>query len=387
MVKLPIKTLLDNDRKPFIPYVPMEAIPVDGTGRTLIDLHNALKKTLSEGTASVPLILLKTIDGSPMQLFSIEDQISAAGYGYAISYDSEYLKAPYTSYLIEYLNNAITSGFTQVSFFLTNTAVLAHYRIAEDRTGTKPELISVNLSEEICGKASIKTGIPNALNVNVTYNDDGLITAIEGTGSYYNVPKYSIPYNNRIPYEPEYDYSPAPKKYVDDLLGNVGGGGPILVKELVPTQSATTFSQSNINLGSIDRDNLKALANEVLAEGKRSFILIVAEARSFKHAMVYSVIIRPTETYRLLDMCCLADYDGTVNQLGKATMNSFYIAGSADINKITALDTYVGGGGGAAFYIPTNNKVEYTPTEDYHPATKKYVDDAIAEAIASITGS
>ena len=386
MVKLPIKTLLDNDRKPFIPYVPMEAIPVDGTGRTLIDLHNALKKTLSEGTASVPFIQLKQENGTPMRIFSIEDQISAAGYGDAISYKSEYLKAPYTSYLIEYLNNAITSGFTQVSFFLTDTSVLAYYRIAEDRTGTKPELISVHLSEEICSPAAIKTGIPTALNVNVTYNDDGLITAIEGTGSYYNMPKYSIPYNNRIPYEPEHDYSPASKKYVDDLVGD-GGGGPILVKELVPTQSSTNFEQSNVTLGTIDRDNLKALANEVLAEGKKSFILIVAETRSFRYPRVYSVIIRTTETYRLLELCCIADYDATLNQIGKATCNNFYIGGSASIDKITALDTYAGGGGGGSFYIPTNNNVEYLPTEDYHPATKKYVDDAIAAAIASITGA
>jgi hypothetical protein len=29
-------------------------------------------------------------------------------------------------------------------------------------------------------------------------------------------------------------------------------------------------------------------------------------------------------------------------------------------------------------YLTTNNTVEYTPTGDYHPATKKYVDDAVA---------
>ena len=543
MVKLPIKTLLDNDRKPFIPYVPMEAIPVDGTGRTLIDLHNALKKTLSEGTVSVPVIQLTTENDANKQLFYIKEKPNTAGFGAAIEYEYTSLRAPYTYYLIEYLNNAITSGFTQVSFFLTSTEVLAHYKIAEDRTGTKRETISVSIAETLCGAASVKTNIPRTIDVDVTYNDEGLITAIESTGSWYGTHKFSIPYNNRIPYEPEYDYSPASKKYVDEHAGsfknlfefefesidsvvspmvqsldtvdlerfrlflnerlaanqknfyiifdngdfspvlvhceidlalskvrfymqpsfdasllfisgsanaeraasqvvltfvlensvitslsseftvqnvftkvlgvdnanpdnvfmptyagdpatkqyvdNVAGGGssPILVKELVPTQAATQFGQSSVNLGSIDRDNLKALANEVLAEGKTSFILIVAEKRSFKHAMVYSVIIRTTETYRLLDMCCIADYDGTVNQLGKTTMNTFYISGSADVDKITALDTYHGGGGGGAFYIPTNNTVEYMPTKDYHPATKKYVDDAIAAAIASITGS
>ena len=372
MVKLPIKTLLDNDRKPFIPYVPMEAIPVDGTGRTLIDLHNALKKTLSEGTASVPLIQLKTEDGFANGIFTIIEKPVADGFGASIECNYDYLKAPYTSYLIEYLNNAITSGFTQVTFFLSDINVLAHYKIAEDRTGTKDEHIAVSIAEDFCGRADIKSIIPQGLPINVTYNEDGLITAIESVNSLWGTTKYSIPYNNRVPYEPEYDYSPATKKYVDDIAGG-SDGGPILVKELVPTQAASTFSQSNISLGNIDRDNLKTLANEVLAAGKKSFILIVAETRSFRYPMVYSVIIQTTQPYRLLDMCCIADYNGTLNQIGKANCNTFYISGSADVDKITSLDTYTGGGGGLSFYIPTNNSVEYLPTEDYHPATKKYV--------------
>ena len=28
-------------------------------------------------------------------------------------------------------------------------------------------------------------------------------------------------------------------------------------------------------------------------------------------------------------------------------------------------------------YISTDNKIEYTPTADYNPATKKYVDDQV----------
>ena len=37
-------------------------------------------------------------------------------------------------------------------------------------------------------------------------------------------------------------------------------------------------------------------------------------------------------------------------------------------------------------YLPTDNEYSYTPTSNYHPATKKYVDDSIATAITSALG-
>ncbi len=37
-------------------------------------------------------------------------------------------------------------------------------------------------------------------------------------------------------------------------------------------------------------------------------------------------------------------------------------------------------------YLPTDNEYSYTPTSNYHPATKKYVDDSITTAITSALG-
>ena len=36
--------------------------------------------------------------------------------------------------------------------------------------------------------------------------------------------------------------------------------------------------------------------------------------------------------------------------------------------------------------LSTSNSIAYTPTANYHPATKKYVDDAIATAITDALG-
>ena len=42
MTKLPIHTLLDKDKKPFIPFVTAKCIPLDGTGDTVYDRLEAL---------------------------------------------------------------------------------------------------------------------------------------------------------------------------------------------------------------------------------------------------------------------------------------------------------------------------------------------------------
>ena len=37
-------------------------------------------------------------------------------------------------------------------------------------------------------------------------------------------------------------------------------------------------------------------------------------------------------------------------------------------------------------FLSKTNTTSYTPTGDYHPATKKYVDDSIASAITTTLG-
>lgn len=38
------------------------------------------------------------------------------------------------------------------------------------------------------------------------------------------------------------------------------------------------------------------------------------------------------------------------------------------------------------YFLKKNNTTVYTPTADYHPATKKYVDDSIADNITNVLG-
>ena len=54
-------------------------------------------------------------------------------------------------------------------------------------------------------------------------------------------------------------------------------------------------------------------------------------------------------------------------------------------NNIFACNSVMADAGNVAF-LTKDNTTAYTPSKDYHPATKKYVDDAIAALKAELTG-
>ena len=61
---------------------------------------------------------------------------------------------------------------------------------------------------------------------------------------------------------------------------------------------------------------------------------------------------------------------GSIGTDGNINAKAFYEDGTALENK----------------YLTTNNTVEYTPTNDYNPATKKYVDDGLANKVDVVEG-
>lgn len=73
----------------------------------------------------------------------------------------------------------------------------------------------------------------------------------------------------------------------------------------------------------------------------------------------------------------------TSEDLGINSSNISYGSGEPeDENAVVWIDP----SGNAVSLLTTDNTVEYTPIGDYNPATKKYVDDAIANAIIAALG-
>lgn len=121
------------------------------------------------------------------------------------------------------------------------------------------------------------------------------------------------------------------------------------------------------------------VCNSVLAEGSYSFILIVSRANRYE-ALVYSCTLRP-QASQVLNMSLMSSmdskdqpcqYSGSLN-----LSNSFYFGGTVSGGRIVTLSKFSGGGRGKSRWLSVENRHEYTPTADYNPATKKYVDDSL----------
>ena len=60
-------------------------------------------------------------------------------------------------------------------------------------------------------------------------------------------------------------------------------------------------------------------------------------------------------------------------------LNQITITGSwsNDVFTATKITEYLANDGAMTMFLPIGNTLEYTPTNDYHPSTKKYVDDSL----------
>ena len=186
---------------------------------------------------------------------------------------------------------------------------------------------------------------------------------------------------NTSSYTPTGDYNPATKKYVDDAVASAGGG------EQIPTLVLDEPYAFNSGGSVYDSDMLSFFSTritEMLTETPKNGLVLIKYNTSGK-----------TEVW-----CC------TENVSSQSTQYNFYLVNTEIKNAnyryalavrgtwtndiftcsyiMTVQDSY-------SFILSnqvltkTNND-SYTPTSNYHPATKKYVDDSIAAAITTTLG-
>ena len=154
--------------------------------------------------------------------------------------------------------------------------------------------------------------------------------------------------NNTTEFTPSNDYEPATKKYVDDNT-------PIKSLPVNPTtKTAATVDVNNITSSGCyalpkradgtqwTNLRMRAIVNDGSGNSK---VLLLTGYQNF----VFHVNIESKKIY--------CDNLRIVYNIG-TTADTTYI------------DT-------EPYYLPTTNTKEYTPTNDYNPATKKYVDDKI----------
>ena len=227
--------------------------------------------------------------------------------------------------------------------------------------------------------------------------ENGTYTAVDNYASYFVSYMYEdyLALNNTTTYTPTGDYNPATKKYVDDAVANAGSEGGltgVYTLHLPSMRSNGSYTQSNTTEEAIDiRNKFSEIFTQAKKDGFNKPTLIITG---------YDGIPRMYEckTYYEYTDGTQHTYTSTINSNNENNIGVTTGLKNFGINTVTLWEndvctcTSVYCTEGSRHMIKTTdvltktNTTSFTPTADYHPATKKYVDDSIA-AIDIPTGN
>lgn len=199
----------------------------------------------------------------------------------------------------------------------------------------------------------------------VDYSKHSTNTDIQITKTLQNY----LPINNTTEYNPTKEYHPATKKYVDDrfictdIVDNVG---TISKEEMQKCNNGTSRYVSSINFKEFFADYEHCVYQGTY--GDKNILM--------KYDAQYNRII----AYDLTDVIMLG-FDFNTNYMypfnaGSDEVKAYQFTNDLVITKSPALNP--------SEVLTKNNTHEYTPTNDYNPATKKYVDDKVTVKILPV---
>lgn len=191
---------------------------------------------------------------------------------------------------------------------------------------------------------------------------------------------------NTTPYTPTADYHPSTKKYVDDAILTIN----------IPTLSEFEYGTyqwdweqfyngHNYNLKPSFETFFATIINDAYSKGKKGIILHkTGHSNYFQDSTNYLFVgpqmnlqLQPTNLEFVLCNRSTLNFSKNSFISQKVARIRIGVTWADDICTIS----YIYWDGDTQSALTTENITEYTPTSDYNPATKKYVDDAIATAI------
>lgn len=244
------------------------------------------------------------------------------------------------------------------------------------------------------------------------------------TGNYLLKGSISWDYNKRkvlaeginASYTPTDDYNPATKKYVDEAVANAGGGGGDLtgyatedyvnekVNKLLPTIPTYTFEintpyrtgyqdntygpEKRFEFTTDDMTSIETLLKSIQSENVTTFNLILINNVDKITHMLYSSssLSKGVNTIVFRGVTASPSQKGALEVITLRinlswSGDTFTVTGLTGWNtSMSAYSTLYGLYTMKNYFLQKSNTSEFTPTGDYNPATKKYVDDAIANA-------
>lgn len=157
--------------------------------------------------------------------------------------------------------------------------------------------------------------------------------------------------NNESIYTPTSDYNPATKKYVDDN---------ILLEQLPILRIDETNKRIYVNCNNMGTYKKYFIPNKYANVYGFSFIYTNEDSSETEIALVGGAVTRDDF------ILCARNTDTSFILILGGTNRYTYTKSTKTLEK------------GLYGYLKIGNTQEYTPTENYNPATKKYVDDKVA---------
>lgn len=230
------------------------------------------------------------------------------------------------------------------------------------------------------GKSNYFIPIPYDKKSTSVYRSGGLVLTTDNTTSY-------TPSNN---------YNPATKKYVDDKVANylalnnttaftpTGDYNPATKKYVDDNASSTKFY-------SIKKSDTSATLTNNFTQWLDDYkngiddIIVIYDNYGYSICNLTFEYSNGNGTIKLSTGFLPTDVEYNGYGLQTQNINSLSVIATVTNDVITVGNWYSNTGGfiikrGASYALGINNTTAYTPTNDYNPATKKYVDDAVASA-------
>ena len=209
--------------------------------------------------------------------------------------------------------------------------------------------------------------------------------------------KRALSTTNTEEYTPTADYHPATKKYVDDNAKTYTAGDNITISEenvisasggdnndvSIYTWIYNNFPGSaNTNIKDAFGTFFQDIINDAYTKGKKGIIVIKTSTSGSGLNTDKQYALTATNCNLQLQPTVIAFFgapvsmDTNIYQRMNFQWARVRAIGTWD-NGIFTLDTLYWDGIKNISFLPTNNMWSYTPTGDYNPATKKYVDDQV----------
>ena len=184
--------------------------------------------------------------------------------------------------------------------------------------------------------------------------------------------------NNQASYTPTSDYEPATKKYVDDNAG--GGGGSIdHIYTYVYSDVGTNISPYGFNITDpTDMKNLCDILTEAVGKGEKNIIIAISNtvnqntlfkfeirnmSLSANGSLIYRVIL---DQQNFKDLYA---YQGSTDIYNYVKLD--YTVNNSEVVSLSQNSINITSGGN---YLPIGNQNSWSPSYDFEPATKFYVD-------------